>query len=223
MEHIMKKLFLALLAIASVSLTAQAQSDSVAIHWQPDNSPILVGGAAPVYVEPVVNQQVIYSPPLQYMAPGPSAGPVQYSAPVQYNAPVQVLCPRRREPAGVLPRRPLPAHAGVLLSGALRWLLLLLDRSGHCLWRRPGPPTRLQLRRPALNHPSHSSHSSHTSHCSQPGNRFAARRWQLISNPAISKPAMLPAHSTPGRRSPAAGGERRRQESPATGPGNRPS
>jgi hypothetical protein len=112
MEHIMKKLFLALLGIASVSLTAQAQSDSVAIHWQPDNSPILVGGAAPVYVEPVVNQQVIYSPPVQYAAPGPSAAQAQYSAPVQYNAPVQYYAPVVVNPPVYYPTSPCQPMPG---------------------------------------------------------------------------------------------------------------
>jgi len=89
----MKKLFLALLGIAGASLAAQAQSDGIHYYLPPDTRPILVGGAAPVYAQPVYNQQVTYVTPVQYDAPVQYVAPVQYSAPVQYNAPVQYYAP----------------------------------------------------------------------------------------------------------------------------------
>jgi len=83
----MIKKLLVLFGVASASFVAQAQSEEkFRVYVVPDNSPILVGGAA--------TPQIVYNQPVAYAQPSPyAAQPVQYVGSVQYNAPVQYYAP----------------------------------------------------------------------------------------------------------------------------------
>ena len=87
----MKKMILTLVALAGISLGAQAQLENWSITLPPDSSPIITGGASPIYTPVVYDQPVVYNAPVQYYAP------VVYYAPVIYNTapmppPQPVVC-----------------------------------------------------------------------------------------------------------------------------------
>lgn len=75
-----------------MGFTASAQLENTSVTLPPDNGPVLVGGAMPVYTQVVYDEPVAYNAPVQYYAP------VVYNAPVFYNTGPVVVQPAVCQP-----------------------------------------------------------------------------------------------------------------------------